>query len=68
MAKFSLAGSTRRRNSILRIVSTNRDFLEKKCSSSSDFTSYTSSQLNLLIGLAFAAILAEGNYIDYCKH
>jgi hypothetical protein len=44
------------RNSILRTVSTNRDYLKDKCSISNDFIPYSSHQLNLLIGLAFAAM------------
>jgi hypothetical protein len=64
MVNEILAVSTRRRNSILGIVSTKRAILENNCSNSSDFTFYSSPQLNLLIGLAFAAIMAEGSEID----
>lgn len=38
--------------------------MQNKCSNSSDFTVYSSPELNLLIGLAFAAILAEDSEVD----
>lgn len=68
MAKQILAVSTRHRNSNVRIVSTNQDHLKNKCSVSSDFTSFSSPELNLLIGLAFAAILAEGGHVECCRY
>ena len=66
MANKIVAVSTRHRNSNLRIASTKNEYLENKCSISTDFTSFSSHQLNTLMGLAFTAVLSEGSLVEGC--
>jgi hypothetical protein len=67
MAKQILAGSIRHRNSILRIISTNGLYLCNNSSFPKNSPPYSFRELDILVGLAFAAILSEGSGIDACR-
>jgi hypothetical protein len=67
MAKEILAASARRRNSILRILSTNGSYLCNNASFPPNPPPYSLHELDILIGLAFTAILAQGRHVEKCR-
>lgn len=67
MAKIILAASTRHRNYILKNFSANSDYL---CDNSTNFDlppPYSFQELDILIGLAFTAILVQGTEVASCR-
>lgn len=66
MANESLASSARRRNSILRILSTNGFHLCNNDSSPPNPPSFFH-EFDMLIGLAFTAVVASGHDVTICR-
>jgi hypothetical protein len=61
MANESVAASSRHRNSILGIASTNHGYLFKNNSFTQAFYFFNSKELGTVLGLAWTAIMAEGS-------